>query len=169
MMAPKGLGLLLGKKDSFKLLKPTIVGGGVVVDVTDDCYQLKPKPLEYESGTQSLEGIIGLAEAIRWIKSIDRGNLEKRLNAYDEKLCKYLNDRGIKILHPKHSTPTISIVLQDVDLTSIAAKLDKMAGIQVRTGFLCAMPFQKKDWCKKRRDEDFVWRLERRRGFGNFL
>ena len=144
MMAPKGLGLLLGTKDSFKLLKPVVVGGGVVVDVTDDSYKLKPKPLEYESGTQSLEGIIGLAEAIRWIKSIDRENLENRLKTYDEKLCKFLDNRGIKILHPKHSTPTISIVLDEVDLTSLAIKLDQMAGIQVRTGFLCAIPYLKK-------------------------
>lgn len=144
MMAPKGLGLLIGKKDAFAKLKPTIVGGGVVVDVTDEGYQLMPKPYEYESGTQSLEGIIGLAESIRWVKSLDHLSIERRLKEYDRELCTFLKNRHLEVLHPENSTPTISVIVKDTEPAKVAQKLDQMANIQVRAGFLCAMPFLKK-------------------------
>lgn len=143
MMAPKGLGVLLGRKEAFSQLKPTIVGGGVVVNLTQDDYELMAKPLEYESGTQSLEGIIGFAEAIRWIKANNPEQIEKKLKAYDSKLCDFLKELKVEILHPEHSTPTISIIPGDKNPADIAKKLDETANIQVRSGFLCAMPFLK--------------------------
>ncbi len=143
MMAPKGLGLLLGRKEAFEQLKPTIVGGGVVADVTEEGYKLLPKPLEYESGTQSLEGIIGLAEAIRWTKANNADEIEKRLKYYDKELCNLLKKMDVEILHPEHSTPTVSIILKDKDPIEIGRKLDETANVQVRAGFLCAMPFLK--------------------------
>lgn len=144
MMAPKGLGLLIGRKGAFLKLKPTVVGGGVVVDVTDEGYQLMPKPLEYESGTQSLEGIIGLAESIRWVKTINHQSAEKQLKAFDSKLCEFLKNRNLKVLHPQNSTPTVSVLLKDNEPAIVAQKLDQPANSQVRSGFLCAMPYPKK-------------------------
>jgi cysteine desulfurase/selenocysteine lyase len=143
MMAPKGLGLLLGRKEAFSKLRPTIVGGGVVAEVTEDGYKLLPKPLEYESGTQSLEGIIGLAQSIRWQKANDWHKIEERLKTFNRQLCDYLSEKNVEILHPTESTPTISIILKNADPAEIARKLDETAGIQVRTGFLCAMPYLK--------------------------
>lgn len=144
MMAPKGLGLLIGKNEAFSKLKPTIVGGGTVVDVTEDGYKLLPKPLEYESGTQSLEGIIGLAESIRWSKAHDHQAIENMLKSFDNRVCDFLKCLKLRILHPDNSTPTVSVVLDNTDPVKVAQNLDNMSGIQVRAGFLCAIPYLKK-------------------------
>ncbi|MCF0259865.1 MAG: aminotransferase class V-fold PLP-dependent enzyme, partial [Erysipelotrichaceae bacterium] len=71
MCGPTGIGILYGKKEWLETLRPVIFGG----ESNARYYKyeelvLKRSPFKYESGTQPIEGALGLAAAMRYISKI---------------------------------------------------------------------------------------------------
>ena len=142
---PTGIGVLYGKKEWLETLKPVIFGG----ESNARYYKyeelvLKRSPFKYESGTQPIEGALGLAAALRYISkigldSIHAYELELKnyfLKQYDEKLKDkvklYNRDNGCGIITFNVFDNEKLIFPQDM-ATYLSSQ-----GIAVRSGQHCA-------------------------------
>ena len=136
---PTGIGVLYGKFDLLKNLIPTSYGGGMNAIFNKDGYvELKDLPDRLEAGTPNIEGVLGLAEAIKYVERI---GLDKIQN-YEKELRKYLVDRlseldFIKIYNKNNEAAIIAFNIEGVFSQDAAIYLDRY-NICVRAGNHCA-------------------------------
>ncbi len=141
LYGPTGIGILYGKKKWLDKMPPYQGGGEMIKDVTFNKTTFTELPFKFEAGTPHIEGIIGLAEAIRFIQDI---GLEA-MSAYENTLLDYLTSQlqSIKGLHiygeAKHKISVASFLLNKIHPYDTGVLLDKM-GIAVRTGHHCTQP-----------------------------
>lgn len=86
MCGPTGIGVMYGKKKYLDELEPVFYGGesNARYNKCGDLI-LKESPLKFESGTQPIEGVIGMAAAMKYIDSIGK----EKIHAYEVELKKY--------------------------------------------------------------------------------
>ncbi len=139
MCGPTGIGVLYGKYDLLKNLKPHNVGGGMNNDFeSDKKYKYKEIPYKLEAGTPNIAGVIGLGTAIDYINGIGIDNIHKYildLRSYAiDKLSKLTN---IEIYNKDIDSTTIVFNVKGVHSQDTATYLNKH-GICVRAGNHCA-------------------------------
>lgn len=94
MMGPTGVGILYGKKDLLEKTDPLKYGGGMNQSFeSNGDYILKEAPIKFEAGTPPIAEVIGLGEAIKFIKSI---GIEKICD-YELELKEYMVEELSKI------------------------------------------------------------------------
>ena len=136
---PTGVGVLYGKFDKLKELIPMEYGGGMNAIFNKDGYvELKDLPDKLEAGTPNIEGVLGLAEAIKYVDNIGIDKISK----YECNLRKYLVDRlseldFIKIYNKDNEAAIIVFNIDNVFSQDAAIYLDKY-NICVRAGNHCA-------------------------------
>ena len=136
---PTGIGVLYGKFDLLKELVPTQYGGGMNAIFNKDGYvELKDLPDKLEAGTPNIEGVLGLAESIKYIDNIGIDKISK----YERELRKYLVDRlleldFITIYNKNNEAAIIAFNIDGVFSQDAAIYLDKY-NICVRAGNHCA-------------------------------
>ena len=86
MCGPTGIGVLYGKKKYLDELEPVFYGGESNARYTK-CGELilKDSPWKFESGTQPIEAVIGMGEAMKYVDAIGKENI----HAYEVELKKY--------------------------------------------------------------------------------
>ena len=117
-----------------------MLGGGTVSSSTYDYFKLLDVPERFEAGLQNYSGIIGLAEAVKYLEKVGLENVqeqEKRLNTIITQGL--LAIPQIKILG--HEDPSarggiISFYTDKLASHQIMLLLDKV-GICVRSGQFC--------------------------------
>ncbi len=139
MTGPTGVGILYGKKDLLKEMKPLKYGGGMnqSFESTSE-YVLKEAPIKFEAGTPSIAEVIGLGEAIKFIQKI---GVEK-IHEHEYKLKKYLVDNLEKIpniiLYNKNSkSGIVSFNVKGVFSQDTSVYLNHF-NIAIRAGNHCA-------------------------------
>ena len=136
---PTGVGVLYGKFGKLKELVPTEYGGGMNAIFNKDGYvELKDLPDKLEAGTPNIEGVLGLAEAIKYVDMI---GIDK-INEYEKGLRKYLVDKlseldFITIYNKNNEAAIIVFNIEGVFSQDAAIYLDKY-NICVRAGNHCA-------------------------------
>ena len=136
---PTGIGVLYGKFDKLKELEPLAYGGGMNAVFNKDGYvELKDLPDKLEAGTPNIEGVLGLAAAIKYVSAI---GIDK-INEYEKELRKYLVARlseldFIKIYNKNNEAAIIAFNIDKVFSQDAAIYLDKY-NICVRAGNHCA-------------------------------
>ncbi len=96
MLGPTGVGLLYGKYELLNELMPINLGGGMNESFDDEKHVLyKELPLRLEAGTPNIAGVLGYAEAIRYLENIGMDKISTR----ELHLRKYLIDKLIKLPH----------------------------------------------------------------------
>ncbi len=71
MCGPTGMGILYGKKSLLETLEPVYYGGESNARFyKDGTVTLKETPLKFESGTQHIEGAIGMAAAMDYLNDL---------------------------------------------------------------------------------------------------
>ncbi len=94
MCGPTGVGVLVGKYELLKEMKPLCYGGGMNnYFESDSSYELKDVPIRFEAGTPPIAEVIGLREAILYLKSI---GIDK-IHQHEMNLKKYLISKLEKI------------------------------------------------------------------------
>ena len=141
MLGPSGTGILYGKQHLLENMEPFIVGGDTVSETTYTTAEFEKPPEKFEAGLQDYAGIIGLGEAVNYLKKIGMkniGNHEQRLNKrITDELLKI---EGVSIIGPADSAKRSGIISFNVkgcDHHEIALMLDKSANIMVRSGAHC--------------------------------
>ena len=73
------VGIMYGKKRLLENIKPAILGGGTIVDITRDDYFPAPAPDKWEAGTPDIGNCIGLGVLTDYLAEIGR-KLERMYN-----------------------------------------------------------------------------------------
>jgi cysteine desulfurase/selenocysteine lyase len=141
MMGPSGTGILYGKYDLLEKMNPFIVGGGTVVDSTYSTATYEKPPDKFEAGLQDYAGIIGLAEAARYIDKIGRKSIEQHETELNKIVTSgLLKLDGISLIGPADSalrSGIISFNVGKIGSHEVALLLDKNYNIAVRSGAHC--------------------------------
>lgn len=139
MCGPTGVGVLYGKYDLLKELKPQNVGGGMNNDFESNMtYKYKEIPHKLEAGTPNIAGVIGLGSAIDYLNNIGMNEIEiyvKNLRKYAIEKMSELNH--IDIYNKDIDSTTIIFNVRGVHSQDTATYLNKK-GICVRAGNHCA-------------------------------
>lgn len=151
MYAPSGIGVLFVTKKIWPELSMVRMGGGTISDATivknkqksTLVYDKIPSMIGLEGGTPNVEGIIGLSEAINFIRSIGFNKIihheQGLLKSATEKLSKI---KEIKILgtnNLKNKIGIISLIVKNESAKNIGTYLNKRK-IAIRYGAHCSFP-----------------------------
>jgi len=141
MVGPSGTGILYGKYDLLEKMQPFMVGGGTVSDSSYVSATYEKPPEKFEAGLQDYAGIMGLAEAARYLNAIGRKNVEQHETELNKIITKgLLNLNGISLIGPKDAALHSGIISFNVGKAGsheVALMLDKNANIAVRSGAHC--------------------------------
>lgn len=138
---PTGIGVLYAKKHLLEMMPPYQGGGDMILSVTFEKTLYNTVPYKFEAGTQHIEGVIGLAAAIRYIQNIGLdaiGDYEKQLLDFATNLISEITE--VKIIGTaRKKASLISFVVDNVHPHDIGTLLDR-DGIAIRTGHHCTQP-----------------------------
>ena len=136
---PTGVGVLVIK--NIKNLRPLLLGGGAVKSLTNEKVELLPGPAGFEAGTQNYAGILGLAAAIDFLKTLNF----KTIQTHETELKNLLQFGlaklpGVKLINPTpprvHSS-IVSFYVAGRDSHSLTIRLDQKYKILLRSGNFC--------------------------------
>jgi cysteine desulfurase/selenocysteine lyase len=150
MLGPMGIGVLYGKHDLLEKMEPFEGGGEMIREVSFDSgtkscsTSWNELPWKFEAGTPNVEGAVGLAAAVRYLKRLGMENVKEHEQILTEyALSRMLNcTRGIEVYGPKNVFSKSGIIpfgIKGLSSHDIALSLDNY-GIMVRSGFHCAQP-----------------------------
>ena len=138
---PTGVGVLYGKRELLEIMPPWQGGGEMIKEVRFEKTTYNELPFKFEAGTPDFIGIIGLGEALEYVREIGL----REIAGYEHELMEYAMKQvreipGI-ILYgdAEKKSSVISFGVEGIHHSDLGTLLDKM-GIAVRTGQLCAEP-----------------------------
>lgn len=134
------LGIMIVRRDLFKKIDTSFIGGGMVDDVTKDGYQLSAESpnhayTKFESGLQAWGEIIAFGAALKWLSRISKKD-KKNFEACYTRLFEYLRDNPKIHLINLEANPTMSFYIEGVD-SHLAGGALSSRGIMARTGYFC--------------------------------
>jgi cysteine desulfurase / selenocysteine lyase len=138
---PTGIGVLWGRESLLEAMPPWQGGGDMILSVSYEKTTYNALPYKFEAGTPNIEGVIGLASALEYVKSIGLAAIAE----YEHDLQTYATRRllelpGIRLIGTaREKAAVVSFVLEGVHPHDIGTILDQ-EGIAIRTGHHCAQP-----------------------------
>ncbi|MEE0965443.1 MAG: SufS family cysteine desulfurase [Bacilli bacterium] len=138
MCGPTGVGVMYGKYELLKAMKPTRLGGGSNTRYNScGVVSLKNPPYKFEAGTPHIEGVIGLKAAILYLQKLGMDNIHN----YEVELRKYCISKMKELdnveIYNEESTGAIAFNIKGV-FSQDGASLFNTYGIAVRAGQHCA-------------------------------
>jgi len=146
MCAPTGSGALYVREELIEELEPLCIGGGTIVDVGLDYYELEKGATRFEAGTPAIAEVIGLGAAVDYLNKIGMENIER----HEKELTKQIYE-GLREIpkvevygpEPERKVGITPFNVGDLNPHDVALALDVSANIMVRSGHHCALPLTK--------------------------
>lgn len=138
---PSGIGVLWGKPERLKALRPFNGGGEMILDVTEDMVTYNEPPHRFEAGTPPIVQAIGLGAALDYMDSIGRENIarhEADLKDYAHQKLKEINSLRVFGEAPGKGA-ILSFEIEGAHAHDVSTIIDR-AGVAVRAGTHCAQP-----------------------------
>ena len=141
---PTGVGAIYVKEKYLKDIEAYQTGGATIHEVDFNSSTLLDSPYKFEAGTQNIAGIIGFAEALKFLSHIGYENIE----LIEKDVYNYLNEELKKIPNIifyndiEQSIGSRSFNFENIIHDDIGILVDKM-GIALRVGHHCAQPIMK--------------------------
>lgn len=144
---PEGVGVLVVSSRALPLLKPLLLGGGIVEAVTKDDYTLKSDISLFEAGTPHTAGIIGFGAALDFLSQLGADHFIESEQILHAHIAEHiLHAAEFTFLpwgaEPSRHIPLFSFYHTTIHAHDIADFLDKR-GITVRAGYHCAEPIHR--------------------------
>ncbi|CAP18300.1 NifS-like protein (selenocysteine lyase) [Candidatus Phytoplasma mali] len=137
MYGPFGLGILFVKNNLLYLLKPLLLGGGIIELFDSNDFSYKFNVNKFEAGTYNISSIISFKEVLEFINDIGFEKIidhERKIYQYAiEQLKKFSNI----IIYNPDSYNIITFNLTNINAHDVVTFLAK-ENICVRVGKLCA-------------------------------
>ncbi len=141
MMGPTGIGVLYGKEEELKRLSSDNVGGETVYDSTFKDAKWEDIPHKFEAGLQHYAGIIGLGEAINYVRKIGLKNIHKHEVMLNERLTAGLEKiEGFSLIGPRDAKQRggiCSFNIEGVNPHDLAEMINASSNISIRSGAHC--------------------------------
>ncbi len=141
LYGPNGVGVLYGRRELLEAMPPFLGGGDMVKKVTFEKTTYADLPLKFEAGTANYIDAIGLAEAIKFLRTLDRGAVmahERALLDYATEELKQIE--GLRIYgQAEEKCSIVSFNVEGIHNFDLGAVLDR-SGVAIRTGAHCADP-----------------------------
>ncbi|CAN7308922.1 MULTISPECIES: cysteine desulfurase [Ensifer] len=145
LYGPSGIGVLYGKMDRLKEMRPFMGGGEMIEEVTEDRVTYNDPPHRFEAGTPPIVQAIGLGYALDYMEKIGRAAItrhEADLTAYARERLSRIN--SLKVFGNAPDKGSIfSFEIAGVHAHDISTVIDR-AGVAVRAGTHCAQPLLKR-------------------------
>ena len=145
MLGPSGVGILYGKEERLKDLRPLIYGGGTVGLATHDSVKLTAHPEKFEAGLMDYAGIIGTAAALAYLTKAGMRNVRSHELALQKLIDKELSSVPSLVTvgpeDPSERGGIYSFNIKGMNSHDIAVMLDSADNIMIRSGMHCAHPF----------------------------
>lgn len=138
---PTGVGVLYGKRGLLEQMPPWQGGGEMIKEVRFEKTTYNDLPFKFEAGTPDFIGVIGLGEALEYVKGIGL----REIAGYEHELMNYAMEQIrtvpniILFGEAAEKSSVISFGIEGIHHFDLGTLLDKM-GIAIRTGQLCAEP-----------------------------
>ena len=145
LYGPSGIGVLYGKMDRLKEMRPFMGGGEMIVEVTEDSVTYNEPPHRFEAGTPPIVQAIGLGYALDYMENIGRAAIaahEADLAAYAHQRLSSVNSLRIIGTAPGKGG-IFSFELEGIHAHDVSMVIDR-AGVAVRAGTHCAQPLLKR-------------------------
>ena len=145
LYGPSGIGVLYGKMDRLKEMRPFQGGGEMIVDVSEDEVTYNDPPHRFEAGTPPIVRAIGAGYALDYMDKIGRNAIarhEADLAAYAEERLRAINSLRI-IGNAPGKGAIFSFELAGIHAHDVSMVIDRR-GVAVRAGTHCAMPLLKR-------------------------
>ncbi|WP_421593724.1 cysteine desulfurase [Shinella sp. M27] len=145
LYGPSGIGVLYGKMDRLKEMRPFQGGGEMIVEVTEDIVTYNDPPHRFEAGTPPIVQAIGLGHALDYMEKIGRA----AISTHEADLRDYAHERlsainSLKIFGTAPGKGSIfSFELEGIHAHDVSMVIDR-AGVAVRAGTHCAQPLLKR-------------------------
>lgn len=143
LCGPMGIGALYGKKELLEKMPPFLTGGEMIEYVTRENATWAEVPHKFEAGTVNASGAVGMAAAIRYIKSVGFDFIEEHDNALACRMIEGMKKiPHINIIGPKDGNKRCGIVTFTIDGVHPhdIASLFSDENIAIRAGHHCAQP-----------------------------
>lgn len=139
MCGPTGVGVLYGKKELLKDIKPIIFGGGMNADFSHDGTRIyKSMPDRLEAGTPNIAGVIGFGYVIKYLFEIGFDDIHKYELELKDYLIKRLKEiKEIKVYNENSKSGIVTINYEGIFPQDLSIYLDKY-NICTRAGNHCA-------------------------------
>jgi len=141
LYGPTGVGVLFGKYDVLDAMPPYQSGGDMIKTVSFEKTTYNELPHKFEAGTPNIAGVLGLAEAIKYVNGIGLNlisNWENELLSYLTESLANFNEIEF-VGTAKNKTSVVSFNVKGAHHYDVGTLLDKL-GVAVRTGHHCAQP-----------------------------
>ncbi|MBW9062035.1 cysteine desulfurase [Rhizobium herbae] len=145
LYGPSGVGVLYGKADRLKEMRPFMGGGEMIVEVTEDTVTYNDPPHRFEAGTPPIVQAIGLGYALDYMEKLGRAAIA----AHEADLAAYALERlsSVNSLRIFGTAPgkggIFSFELEGIHSHDVSMVIDR-AGVAVRAGTHCAQPLLKR-------------------------
>ncbi|PWE56522.1 cysteine desulfurase [Metarhizobium album] len=145
LYGPSGIGVLYGKMDRLKQMRPFQGGGEMIFDVSEDAVTYNDPPHRFEAGTPPIVQAIGLGYALDYMDGIGRAAIaahEADLAAYAQERLSAINSLRIFGTAPDKGG-IFSFELAGIHAHDVSMVIDRR-GVAVRAGTHCAQPLLKR-------------------------
>ncbi|MGI6787518.1 MAG: aminotransferase class V-fold PLP-dependent enzyme [Acholeplasmataceae bacterium] len=135
---PTGVGVLYGKQEALKKLNVYEVGGEMVSKANKKDIVFQDIPHRFEAGTPPIAEALGLAEAIKFIKSLNYKQARNHVKSLREKAVLELSKiEGVTIYNPHSDFGIISFNVAGVHPHDASSVYDEY-NVCLRSGHHCA-------------------------------
>ncbi|MGI9540122.1 MAG: aminotransferase class V-fold PLP-dependent enzyme [Miltoncostaeaceae bacterium] len=146
MLAPTGIGVLVGKPSVLADMEPFLGGGEMISDVREDGSSWNELPWKFEAGTPPIAEAVGLGAAVEYLEAIGM----EAVRAHEHDMARALLDGLAEVpglvvhgpVDPERRGAAVSFSLPDVHPHDLAQHLDQ-DGVAVRAGHHCAKPLMR--------------------------
>jgi cysteine desulfurase / selenocysteine lyase len=144
LYGPTGIGALIGNTELLEQMEPVQGGGDMINEVGLSSSTWNDLPWKFEAGTPHIAGVIGMAEAMRWLQSKGlAAALEHEDRLIEAALEAMAKVPGLRFIgEPNDRVSVISFLIDGVHPSDLGSLLD-MDGVAIRTGHHCAQPLMK--------------------------
>ncbi len=143
---PSGIGVLYGKESLLAAMPPFLGGGAMIHRVTTAGFEPAELPEKFEAGTPPITEAIGLAAAIKYVRSVGLDKIHQHEQQLVRQAVHLLAEiDGVRMFGPPPTERSgiLSFVVDDVHAHDVSQWLDTQ-GVAVRAGHHCAMPLHKR-------------------------
>ena len=142
---PTGIGILYGKSDHLKSMRPYRGGGEMIGEVMQDQITYADPPHRFEAGTPPIAEAIGLGAALEFLMSLDRVAVLEHENALRDYATQSLRSiNSLRIFGDTTNKGSIlSFELEGIHPHDLSTLIDR-SGVAIRAGHHCAQPLMER-------------------------